>query len=187
MKPSTATPHVIIMLGIPGAGKTTFAEQFAKTFHAPLISHQALKQAGDIDDKQTLAIAATLLHELFKTKRTIVYDGQTDTKAMRQALVKKIISAGYTPLLVWIQTESVEAKRRATRRGGNHTAEEFDQAVLRFQTPIEKEAAVVISGKHTYATQLKVILKHLAGGRPSDSPPDSEQPRPRSTRNIILR
>ena len=37
--PIPAIPHVILMIGIPGAGKSTFAERFSETFQAPIVSY----------------------------------------------------------------------------------------------------------------------------------------------------
>jgi predicted kinase len=188
MKPlTTATPHVIIMTGIPGAGKSAFAEHFAKTFQAPLVSHARVMQAGGVNPAAGLALSTVLLDELLKTQRTLIYDGPTYTKASRLELSRHIAAAGYQPLLVWVQTESIEAKRRATKKRPDNTPltpDEFDAALKRFTPPTANETPAVISGKHTYASQLKIVLKRLAGqGRP-ETP---ELPRSRPARNIILR
>lgn len=185
MQPLTpATPHVVIMVGIPGAGKSTFAEHFAKTFQAPLISYGAINQFVE-NPVASEQVALLQLRELTKTHRTLVYDGPTELKTTRQALVKELSGAGYQPLFVWVQTESAEAERRATRRrdGLRISEEEFEKAVKRFSVPTANEKMVVISGKHTYTSQLKIVLKHLAGPRP-ETPP-SERPRP--TRPVIVR
>lgn len=189
MKPqTTTTPHVIIMVGIPGAGKSTFAEHFANTFQAPIVDRGVINHIIGHDESQSREIATLMLNELLKTNRTIVYVGPTHTKASRVELTKRINAAGYKPLLVWVQTESQEALRRATKKHkGGHpmTQEAFDTAIKQFSPPHPNEKAIVISGKHTYATQLKIILKHLAGQQHTDAP--EEPPRVRSARNIILR
>lgn len=188
MKPLTsATPKAIIMVGIPGAGKTTFAERFSKTFQAPYINQTSLARDLEVTPAIAAKVGAIMLEELFKTNRTIIYEGATHTKAARAALVKRVLSAGYQPLIVWVQTESAEAKRRATKKqpdGHELSSDTFDGAIKRFAPPSVQEKALVISGKHTYASQLKIVLKRIAGdGRPADS----DQPRVRSSRNIILR
>ena len=189
MKPLTpTTPHVIIMVGIPGAGKTTFAAHFAKTFHAPYINPLEIAEQAKIGAAATVKVTEVLFNELLKTNQTIIYEGPTYTKIQRLAAVKKVINAGYKPLLVWVQTESIEAKRRATKKqptGNNLTSEGFDAAIKRFQPPTAVEKAVVISGKHTYATQVKAVLKHLAGARAEM--PIVDKPRPATGRNIIVR
>lgn len=176
MRPLTsATPHLIIMVGIPGSGKSTFATHFAQTFGAPIVSEAVFGQLAD-----------NVLDELLKTGKTVLFDGSTNTKSQRQALVKKAIAAKYTPLLVWVQTESIEARRRATRRSKDGVSlgdDEFDAAIKSFAPPTVQEKCTVISGKHTYTSQLKVVLKQLAGVRP-EAPDATHRMRPR---NIILR
>ncbi len=188
MKPLTPTsPHVIIMIGIPGAGKSTFAQRFADTFQAPIINESLLAREAELSNAQREVVANAVFEELLKTNRTLVYEGATDTRTAREALIKRITKAGYHPLLVWVQTESIEAKRRATRpypKGSGLSSDEFERAVSEFQPPAAREGAVVMSGKHTYATQLKVVLKQLASVRP-DVEPGPSQPRP--SRNVILR
>jgi len=45
MKPlSLSKPHVIVTVGIPGSGKSFFAEHFAATFKAPLISGERIRK-----------------------------------------------------------------------------------------------------------------------------------------------
>jgi hypothetical protein len=51
------------------------------------------------------------------------------------------------------------------------------------------EKPVVISGKHTYATQARIVLKHLAAPRgqaPPQTPPN-DRGDPPGRRNIIIR
>ena len=192
MKPSTsAAAHVIIMVGIPGAGKTTFAEHFADTFKAPYINPSDISDKVGIDADTTEKVTQLLFGELLKTGRTLVYEGSTFTKDQRTAIAKFITKAGYKPLIVWVQTEPVEAKRRAAsskKKGGTMSAAEFKQAFTRFEPPTANEKPVVISGKHTYGTQTKSVLKRLAGITPDTLTPKPEQPKvQRSGRNIIIR
>lgn len=185
MKPLTpTTPHVIILVGIPGAGKTHFAEHFAKTFHAPYVNHGALQALVGADDNSAAHLSSHILDELLKTNRTLVYEGPTNLRSVRTALVKKISQAGYEPLLVWVQTETGEAKRRSLKHSPNMSSELFDSLLQRFQGPVKTEKPIVISGKHTYASQVKMVLKHLAHARPE---PETPVVRPRPGRNILIR
>jgi ATP-dependent protease HslVU (ClpYQ) ATPase subunit len=189
MKPLTpATPRAIIMVGIPGAGKSAFAERFARTFQAPFINQRAIQYELELTPAAADKIGMLMLDEILKTNRTLIYEGPTASKVNRTAVIRRVTAAGYEPLIVWVQTESIEAKRRAIKRqpnGSEISGEEFDTAIKRFTPPSVQEKFIVISGKHTYASQLKIVLKRLAGEhRPSTEP---EPPRVRSSRNIILR
>ena len=191
MKPLTPTiPHVIMMVGIPGSGKTTFAEHFAKTFHAPYINPSRIAEDIRLDVVTAEKVTMLLCEELLKTDRTIVYEGSTFTKAQRFELTKRFTKAGYKTISVWVQTEPFEAKRRATRKLNPLalTSAEYEEAVRRFEHPTTIEKPVVISGKHTYTTQLKTVLKHLARHAPETQvPPAPRQTTVRPGRNIIIR
>ena len=192
MKPLTpATPHVIMMVGIPSAGKTTFAEHFARTFSAPYLNPRALSLRTGVAVGTAEKTTMVFLEELLKTDRTLLYEGLTNTKAERAEVIKNAKKAGYKTLLVWVQTEPTEAKRRATSRkqaNSSMSIEVFKNALTRFQSPAESEHPVVISGRHTYATQLKTVLKNLAREQPATQvPPAPKNSTVRIGRNIIVR
>jgi len=190
MKPLTPeNPHVIVMVGIPGAGKTSFAQHFADTFQAPVVSKSELARSFNLDASLADGISAYFLSELLKTRRTIVIDGGTDRITNRMELYKLLTKQGYNVLTVWVQTDSNESKRRALRRypqGSGLTSEQFDTLLQQFQPPVQQEKPVVISGKHTYATQLKVVLKQLANTRPPQTGTTPPAPRPHG-RQISIR
>jgi len=188
MKPITpASPHAIIMVGIPGSGKSTFAEHFADTFSAPIINERRIAFEANINDKQAELISTVFLDEVLKTNRTFLVEAINLTKAKRNSLIATVNKAGYRTLIVWVQTDPTEAKRRALKAqptGSGLTAVEFDAAVRAFHPPMAQDKATVISGKHTYATQLKIVLKQLAGSRPDTH---VEPPKPRQSGNIVVR
>lgn len=173
MKPLTsASPHAIIMIGIPGSGKSTFADHFADTFQAPIVSQTKFQREFGLSDVEAESLRNLILSEYMKTHRTVLIDGGLNGKEKREELVRKLVKAGYRPLIIWVQTDTSAAHRRAIKpfpKGSGVREEEFDTLLNEFEAPGEKEKMVVISGKHTYASQLKIILKQLAT-------PDNTQP-----------
>ena len=178
MKPmESARPHVIIMVGIPGSGKSFFAEQFAETFKAPFVSYNKLFASifgsPNFDESQhkiVERVADYMLSEAFKTKRTVIYEGATDLRSDRIAMAKKAHAAGYDPLFVWVQTEVYDAQKRALRPNDGRialTETQFAARIKQFSPPHPTERAVVISGKHTYNTQLKAVLKCIVTPTPT--------------------
>lgn len=191
MKPlSPASPHVIIMVGIPGAGKSAFAERFADTFQAPILNRTKLQRDLQLDIEQVDILGETILKEFMKTKRTILLEGNLDDKKHRAELIKYFTKQGFRPLVVWVQTDTVEARRRAVKaypQGSGLSSEEFDEIVKQFQAPQVAERAIVISGKHTYTTQLKIVLKQIATNtqqKPGNAPNQPPQPR---GRGVVIR
>lgn len=172
MKPSEiAKPHMIIMVGIPGSGKSFFAENFAQTFKAPIISFSKIYQElftkpthGEHEYEVVLRAAQLMFNEIIKTHKTIIYDGPSSKKSDRAILVKIAKDAGYQPIFIWVQTELMAAKKRALKPTNGQlamTGEQFDIKLNQFSPPHINEPTVVISGKHTYNTQLKIVLKSM--------------------------
>lgn len=172
-------PHVIIMVGIPGAGKTQFAEHFAKTFNAPFLNQEVIAAIAQTNQVTTASLMDYLLTELLKTDRTIIFEGQTQQQLQRSELLKKIHKAGYHSLLVWVQTETSEAMHRSLKNKKIASADEYEHLLHNFNPPHSSEKAVVISGKHTYASQVKGVLKRLSEQRQAQSA--SMPPRPSSS------
>jgi predicted kinase len=193
---SLSKPHLIIVVGIPGSGKSYFADKFAETFHAPIVSRGRIANFLERDLEAVEAIAHNQLNELVKTGQSIVLDGLGDNRTARAELAKSARAAGYSCLTVWVQTDPATAKSRSSRKNaetGNRRLEgdDYDRAAKEFIPPTAIEKPVVISGKHTYATQAKVILKKLSEPRAaaiSTHATAPVRPDPQSNRrNITIR
>lgn len=174
---SLSRPLIIFMIGLPGAGKSFFARQFAETFNAPIVSHDYLRYqmfpdpAFSKDEDDLIAqITGNELSELLKTGRSIVLDGGNNDYQDRQNMAAMAKKKGYDSLIVWVQTDEPTCRKRATKRNpkrdgdalnasmDDHT---FDMAKQNFMQPGKGEDFVVISGKHMYATQAKVVLRRF--------------------------
>lgn len=171
---SLSKPHLILMVGIAGAGKSFFAEQFSETFQAPLVSSAAIMTAigkAGVPQKIVNALIDQQMKELFKSRQSFIVDGHSDTKAERIALTSLARKHDYELLVIWVQTEPATAKQRSLKAAKDQphrritTAEQHAAAVRRFTAPHSTEKPIVISGKHTYATQAKMVLRKLAEPR----------------------
>lgn len=192
---STTNPHLIIMMGIPGSGKTSFAEKFSDMFNAPYLNCPQVELLAR--DKESAALLADQhLHELLKTKQTIVYEGGSSTRVERMKLYTTAKTADYTPLLVWVQIDTPTAFQRAAKnakqQGVVFDEDSFSKSVKRLTPPTSGENPVVISGKHTYTTQAKTVLKRLSNNR--TPAPSSNEARgiapgtpPRQRSQILIR
>lgn len=156
-------PHAIVMVGIQGSGKTFFASKFADTFNAPYIEQNSLA-AHAVDASAIDALVDMMLDEVLKTRHSVVIEVDTATKAQRLRLMKRLREAGYVPLFVWVQVDVETAKQRSLKTNGI-SSDEYDTGLKRFSPPANNERALVISGKHTYATQARIVLKKLSAPR----------------------
>ena len=187
---SLSRPLVILMLGVPGAGKSFFARQFSDTFSAPVVSFDRLRYELFAEpkfsrDEETIIdrVAISQVEELIKTKKTFIIDGAMGTRVNR-ANVEKIAKAHeYGTLIVWVQTDPQTSKLRSLKRNPKRpfddynvslTAEVYEKLVKHVTAPLPREPYIVISGKHTYATQAKAVLSKLIS--PRDETPVAERP-----------
>jgi predicted kinase len=183
-------PHLLVIVGVPASGKTTFATKFSETFGAPFIDATMFGYTAS----QNLEMALTVLKEVMKTKTTILLEGTSGTRRDRQMIARFAHTMQYEVLFVWVQTDESMAHQRATKRTRTNTAprttEEFDKGLAAFSPLHATEKPVVISGMHTYASQAKVVLKRLTGDAGRTSPdlrPIERTSTPSQSGRIVIR
>lgn len=176
-------PHLLIVTGIPGSGKSAFSVKFAETFGAPIVSDKPLRDLPEPASAAVRHVAVDYqLEQIMLTNATVIVDSHTASRKQRANIIVKAKKAGYAPLVVWVQTDEATARRRATKRSRDpkqfvYTDEEFDASLKRFTAPTKIEPVVVISGKHTYASQAKVVLSTLASQRDRSARPSLQPPK----------
>jgi predicted kinase len=178
---SLARPLLILVIGLPGAGKSFFARHFSDTFGAPLVSADELQfelfdppKFTPMEHGLIKRLAERQLTQLTKTRSSIIVDGICNTRPERQQLEQFAAAHNYGTMIVWVQTDELTAKNRATTRNKKRpgdelnvklTAEQYVAQSKRAMPPVKSEDYVVISGKHTYSTQAKMVLRKLAAPR----------------------
>lgn len=167
---SLARPHLLIMTGIPSSGKTFFAEKFSETFSAPFVSINELQKLAT-NSEQAAATMSYILEQLMKTSQSIIVETVADTRKDRLHLAMLAKNHGYQPMFIWVQTDVETARSRAARvtkaKSNRQLTREEHTNLTKAFVPLKAEAYVVISGKHTYATQAKVVLTKLSAPRAS--------------------
>ena len=214
---SLARPLFILVIGLPGAGKSFFARHFSDTFGAPLISSDELQFELFDPPKFTpneYGLIKRLLErqliQLVKTRTSILIDGICNSRQERQQLEQLATKHGYDTLVVWVQTDEPTAKTRSTTRNKKRPGDELNvrldteqyaSLAKRLAPPVKTEDYVVISGKHTYTTQAKMVLRKLSAPRVEKAaeahqketeqvrrtPTAPARPAPQGRRNVIIR
>lgn len=181
-----------MVIGLPGSGKSFFARQFAEMFNAPLVSIDYIRNAlfattQYTADEDTLigSLTSYEVAELMKTQKTFIIDGGLNNRAARLAVEKVAVKSGYGKLIIWIQTDEPTSLVRSTKRSPKRAGDAlnvsmdpraFERYKKQFNVPTISEDAIVISGKHTYATQARVVLKKLVAPREINTTSDVQRP-----------
>ena len=184
-----ARPHAIMMVGIPGSGKTFFAAKFAEMFHAPYVDSLVIEALAQ-DSEAAGKLISIIMGEVAKCGQTFVFEGNSDSRVRRTEFFRWARSRGFQPLLIWVQTDQVTSLSR-TLKNGSLNKDEFHDYLRDFSAPHPDEQAIVISGKHTFNSQLKVVLSYLSRENRASAEPlpklhTAVPPRP-TTRPIVIR
>lgn len=205
----------MIVVGLPGAGKSFFARQFAEMFGTACVSSDRIRYElfanpqYTTDENEIVArVGEYMAGELAKTGRSFIIDGGHNTKAARAQVEQLAKANGYKTLIIWVQTDPGAAKMRSLKRNPKKiddlynpslSSTQYDVFAQRFAPPT-KEQYVVISGMHAYSTQARTVLKKLAAPHTEEvtQPADQkvrqvtklsrpEAPRPTRPRNVVIR
>lgn len=160
MEGNKSQSRAILVFGAPASGKTTFCEKFSRQFRAPYYNLNDLESEYGFKRNKQLVI----LDLLAQTGQNIIIEGGLDTFAERDEINKLFRSRGYTPSLVWIQTDvnTIKSRLKARLKSVSTAKEAYDSKMEVLEAPAEEEEPIVLSGKHTFETQLKAVLSQLA-------------------------
>lgn len=188
---SLSRPLVITVIGQPGSGKSFFARQFAEMFGAPLVSYDFLRHTifpdskyNTDEDKLVSNLGHEQTQELMRTGKTIIVDGGMNTRAARAELDKLLKKHNYGTLAVWVQTDEPTCRarslKRSAKRAGDALNTSMDEKTFvryarQFNAPVISDQVIVISGKHTFASQAKIVLRKLVTPRDAAAPPPARK------------
>ncbi len=165
-------PTLYLMLGYPGAGKTTAAEIIAKLTGATHLSSDSIRLELFPAPKFTVEEHRTLYktldertEELLTKGKDVIYDANLNHLQYRQekyAICKRV---GAEPKLIWVQTAREIAKKRASDSHraklwvmGENPEQMFDRLVNVFVDPIENEQYVTMDGTKITSNYVRETL-----------------------------
>lgn len=160
MEGKKVQPRALLVFGAPCSGKSTFAAKFAKRFGIAYYDLEELKAQYNLTNK----VVFMLVEQIAKTGQNIVIEGCIGTEREREEMRRILRPAGYQIATTWIQTDiaTIRSRLKAKYRSVAKAKEVYDSTVPRLEAPSEIEAPVILSGKHTFETQLKHILAALS-------------------------
>lgn len=165
-------PKLYLMMGYPGAGKTTAAEVIAQITGAVHLSSDKMRleiaaeptfTAQEHDDLYQKLNQTT--EQLLKEGKSVVYDANLNRREHRQEKYDICQRTGAEPVLLWVQTEKTLAKERALDEKRSklvprhETASDmFDRIADIIEPPQADEHPVVLDGTKINAKYISSLL-----------------------------
>ncbi|MDZ7785679.1 MAG: ATP-binding protein [Candidatus Saccharibacteria bacterium] len=173
-------PTLIMLYGYPGAGKTYFARQFceevaAAHVHDDKIRHEIFERPRfDKRENQILQqLMQYMTEEFLKANVSVVFDTNAMRLGHRRLLRDLARKFNAKPELIWLQIDAESAYQRSSKRDRRKADDKYGVEINKdmfakvanfMQNPSLTEEYIVLSGKHTYDTQSKMLLKKFYDG-----------------------
>lgn len=171
-------PILYMMLGIPGAGKTSISEYIADITKAVHISSDQFRKhmfdnpenITEIEHDQIYSMLDYITEQILKSGKSVIYDANLNRYVHR--LEKYVIceKIGAVPKLICVKTDEKVARLRATEQAdshpdhrpfGNMRLETFKRLLEQMEEPRKNENAVIISGDEINKAEIKRVIKNL--------------------------
>ncbi len=166
-----------MLYGFPGSGKSYFARQLTEHLQIAHIQGDRIRHELFSEpryDKQENAVVTQLMNymaeEFLTAGVSVVYDDSMHRSSARMALRDMARRKHAIPLLIWFQVDADSSYMRLTKRdkrriedkfARDYTEQEYAKLLGTMQNP-NNEDFIVVSGKHTFASQRSAVFKRLS-------------------------
>ncbi|UHH24928.1 AAA family ATPase [Halobacterium noricense] len=158
-------PRIVVVCGLPGAGKTTVAEHAADLLDAELLRTDVVRNDLFPDPEYTDAEMRAVYDELFERAATVVrsgdsvvLDGTFQHRDLRDSVQNTANDLGVPATLVKVECEEAVVRERIRQRSGDASDADFaiHQQYRESFDSIEREHAVVDNSEGLASTREQV-------------------------------
>lgn len=172
-KVSLTKPVVVLLYGYPGAGKTSFANEFSKStnlihLYSEKVSQEFFGRPYAENQRATDKLIIMLMEMLLGAGLGVILDVDVSTNKARKQYLEIAKQLRAKSLIVWFQMDPETAYARKSNIDRRKTENKYETSISQadfvdkiktMQNPTE--GYVVVSGKHTYRTQKSALVKRL--------------------------
>ena len=169
---------LILMLGLPGAGKTYFSRQISELLNVSHVSGDRIRyelfSKATLDETENHLVGQIMNYmteNLIKSGASVIYDDVSTLRYKDRFKLRQYASDNNIPILtVWVQTDSNTCASRALNRDRrtiddkySHSIDRkaFDKLSAKLEKPQYREEYTVISGKYGFKNQATSFVKKL--------------------------
>lgn len=168
-----AQPVLYMMLGYPGAGKTTAAKIIAEISGAEHLASDFIRlelfpkpQFTEEEHRQLYAYIDKLAERLLLSGKSVIYDANLNRFEHRDQKYSICRRSRARSVLVWVQTPKELAKRRATKLSendplrpfGNFDEPTFDRLAMAIEPPGQDEPHIMLDGTKITTDYVRAAL-----------------------------
>lgn len=165
-------PTLYLMLGYPGAGKTTVSEFIAELTDAVHINSDQFRlnmfkkplKITDAQHDKMYDMLDYMTLEILKSGKSVIYDANLNRYIHRQDKYDIANEAEADTKLIWVKTDIETARRRATENAGQHPDHRpfgnmkksiFDRLVKQIELPKKNEEPIIIPGEEISLARIR--------------------------------
>jgi predicted kinase len=168
-------PTLYLMLGYPGAGKSTTAEVIAELTGAVHVWADHERQRMFVnpthkpdENRKLYSHLNTVVDQLLADGKSVIFDTNFNFYKDREHLRRIAAKQGAKTLLIWVQTDKALARERAThsKHAVRNTylkpmpSEHFDRIARNMQPPRADETVIIIDGTDVTKDRVASLLSH---------------------------
>lgn len=160
-------PLLIVMVGIPGSGKSTIAEEIKNTYNFKMFSADEIRKEllGDVNDQSNNYYVFKTLYERLKDNlangQNCIFDATNVSIGDRKGVFKKIKDVEFDAIAYVVATNIEESIRRNSLRDRKVPLEDIQKFVNKFVMPSVEEGFkdVIINNSRSEIIRFKNLIE----------------------------